>query len=169
MYIHSPYKILWSYGKLMLQRIHHLSTWLFVYFLLPFLFSIFLPLPLFSYLSLSVCLSYFPPSCAIFIANIHQTNIGRVHVFHTLPPFTVQPCNEGALRLSAGLPETNNTGRVEMCIRNVWAGLCDERFDDRDAELVCSQLGLHSKSKCVCVCVCVCLCVCVCAHVCMCV
>jgi deleted-in-malignant-brain-tumors protein 1 len=56
----------------------------------------------------------------------------------------LQPCEDGALRLSEGLPATNNTGRVEMCIRNVWTALCDETFDARGARLVCSQLGLHS-------------------------
>ena len=58
------------------------------------------------------------------------------------------------MRLSAGLPGTNNTGRVEMCIHNVWSAVCDRMFDDVSAQLVCTQLGLPSKSKCVCVCVC---------------
>ena len=60
---------------------------------------------------------------------------------------TVQPCETGAMRLSAGLSGTNNTGRVEMCIRNVWAALCDRQFDHRSAALVCSKLGLTSKSE----------------------
>ncbi|CAI8051100.1 Deleted in malignant brain tumors 1 protein [Geodia barretti] len=58
----------------------------------------------------------------------------------------LQPCKDGSLRLAEGLPGSNNTGRVEMCIRNVWAGLCDTGFDDRNAEFVCSQLGLPDKN-----------------------
>ena len=59
----------------------------------------------------------------------------------------MQPCDEGDIRLSRGLPGTNNTGLVEMCIRNVWAALCDKQFDDRAAQFVCTKLGLSYKSK----------------------
>ena len=70
-------------------------------------------------------------------------------------PYVVQPCKEGSLRLAGGLPGSNNTGRVEMCIQSVWAGLCDTSFDKSSAQFVCSQLDLPAQGVCVVCCVCV--------------
>jgi len=32
-------------------------------------------------------------------------------------------------------------GRVEICIDNSYGSICNDRWDERDAEVVCSQLG----------------------------
>ena len=32
-------------------------------------------------------------------------------------------------------------GRLEICINNAWGSVCDDQFDDEDADVVCIQLG----------------------------
>ena len=32
-------------------------------------------------------------------------------------------------------------GRVEICIDNVWGTICNDNWDDNDAQVVCRQKG----------------------------
>ena len=50
-----------------------------------------------------------------------------------------QVCDYGAIRLSGG--DTGFEGRVEICIDNVWGTICDDRWSEKDARVVCRQLG----------------------------
>ena len=47
-------------------------------------------------------------------------------------------CTQGAIRLQGG---TATEGRVEICNNNVWGTVCDNRWDNMDAQVVCRQLG----------------------------
>ena len=53
-------------------------------------------------------------------------------------------CKNGAIRLASGTSQYE--GRVEVCIGGEWGTVCGDRFwNDRDAEVVCRQLGFDTK------------------------
>ncbi len=49
-------------------------------------------------------------------------------------------CATGSVRLVGGASQYE--GRVEYCINGMWGGVCDNGWNDNNADTVCAQLGI---------------------------
>ncbi|EDV19298.1 uncharacterized protein TRIADDRAFT_33784 [Trichoplax adhaerens] len=49
---------------------------------------------------------------------------------------------DGDLRLVGG--HDHDEGKIEVYYRGLWAGICDDYFDQRDANVICRQLGYRA-------------------------
>ena len=54
-------------------------------------------------------------------------------------------CHDGQLRLTGGT--TAREGRVEICFSETWGAICDDGWDDLDANVACTSLGYSRFSK----------------------
>ena len=54
-------------------------------------------------------------------------------------------CAQGGIRLQGS--ESANLGRVEVCMNNIWGTVCENRWGDVDARVVCRQLGFAAAGE----------------------
>ena len=54
-------------------------------------------------------------------------------------------CKEGDIRLANG--NVPSEGLVQVCLSGTWGSVCDDLWDNRDAQVVCRQLGFNSTSQ----------------------
>ena len=57
----------------------------------------------------------------------------------------ITECPPGDVRLVGG--SVVDEGRVELCLNNAWGTICDDGFDERDANVVCRQLGYPDQGR----------------------
>ena len=71
-------------------------------------------------------------TCSIRDVYFSINKIGALH-------FRYIDCLTGSVQLVNG--ETNNEGRLEVCMNNQWGTICGNNFDFIDGRVVCKQLG----------------------------
>ena len=54
-------------------------------------------------------------------------------------------CSCGEIRLVGG--SSDNEGNVELCINSTWGAVCDDDWDNDDANVVCAQLHYSSTGE----------------------
>ena len=55
-------------------------------------------------------------------------------------------CADGDVRLMNGSVSTLSSGRVEVCVDNAYGSVCNDRWDEIDAAVVCRQLNFPPSS-----------------------
>ena len=88
---------------------------------------------------------------------MHDVFIGGHISYELLFPMIAVPCVNGRVRLvnndaasESQLPSYDlikdavSRGTVEVCVNNMYGSVCADNWDNRDASVLCSQLGFSS-------------------------
>lgn len=75
-----------------------------------------------------------PSSCT------HENDIG------VFCPEEGTVCTTGEMKLGGNTPDSQD-GRLEICLNNEWGTVCDDSWDERGVNLVCSKLFGESSGK----------------------
>ena len=59
--------------------------------------------------------------------------------------FISETCSNDDVRLQGGIDMRE--GRVEVCRNRTWGTVCNDTWNNRDAGVVCHQLGYSASSK----------------------
>lgn len=68
-----------------------------------------------------------------------------VSCIHLFIMIIITACSNGDIRLSAG--RNGSEGRVEICSGGTWGTVCDNFWNNVDAQIVCNQLGFVRTGK----------------------
>ena len=70
----------------------------------------------------------------------------HVYVDHDAESLTQDDCTHGSVQL-VGTP-LRHAGIVEICLNSSWGRVCRNGWDNKDAAVVCNQLGYGTEGKC---------------------
>ena len=59
--------------------------------------------------------------------------------------YSLALCQDGDIQLAGG--SYNNVGRIDLCVNGTWGTICSNSFDNKDASVVCQQLGYSTFGK----------------------
>ena len=82
----------------------------------------------------------------------HQHTLQDLFSLSPAVPDSYRVCNTGELRLVTDNTVTTSLGqgRVELCSEHgLWGTVCDNKWDSRDARVVCRELRFNGTGMCV--------------------